>query len=158
LDSDINDIFFIQFKRALVDNLPQPLFKGVNFMSVLKNPIGWFEIHVADMERACRFYAQVFQHSFTALDAPEPGMEIRMFNGDMTTHGSTGALVKHPMKQPSTEGVLLYFSCEDCLVQQQLAAAHGGRVFKEKFGIGGNGFIAIVGDSEGNAIGLHSFK
>ena len=108
--------------------------------------------------RASRFYAQVFQQSFTALDTPEPGMEMRMFSGDMASHGTTGALVKHPMKQPSTEGVLVYFSCEDCAVQQQLAAANGGRVFKEKFPIGGNGFIALIGDSEGNAIGLHSFK
>jgi predicted enzyme related to lactoylglutathione lyase len=127
-------------------------------MTALKNPVGWFEIHVQDMERASRFYAQVFQQSFTALDAPEPGMQICMFNGDMSTHGSTGALVKHPMKQPSTEGVLIYFSCDDCSVQLQLALANGGRVFKEKISIGNNGFIAIIGDTEGNAIGLHSFK
>jgi hypothetical protein len=29
-------------------------------------------------------------------------------------------------------------------------------VLKPKFSIGNNGFIAIIGDSEGNAIGLHS--
>lgn len=127
-------------------------------MSALKNPVGWFEIHVQDMERASRFYAQVFQHSFTPLDTPEPDMQMRMFNGDMNAHGTTGALVKHPMKQPSTEGVLIYFSCQDCAIQQQLALDNGGRVFKEKFSIGNNGFIAIVGDSEGNAIGLHSFQ
>ena len=127
-------------------------------MSALKNPVGWFEIHVADMERASRFYTAVFQHTFTPLDTPEPGMQMRMFGGDMTTHGSTGALVKHPMKQPSTEGVMVYFSCEDCAVQQQLALDNGGRVYKAKTSIGGNGFIAIIGDSEGNAIGLHSFR
>ena len=125
-------------------------------MTKLKNPIGWFEIHVADMERASRFYEAVFQQSLNPLPSAEPQMEIRMLSGDMTMHGANGALVKHPMKKPSTEGVLVYFSCEDCATQQALAVEHGGKIFKPKFSIGPNGFIAIIGDSEGNAIGLHS--
>ena len=125
-------------------------------MTKLKNPIGWFEIHVADMERASRFYEAVFQQSLNPLPSAEPQMEMRMLSGDMTMHGANGALVKHPMKKPTTEGVLVYFSCEDCATQQALAVEHGGKVFKPKFSIGANGFIAIIGDSEGNAIGLHS--
>jgi predicted enzyme related to lactoylglutathione lyase len=125
-------------------------------MTKLKNPIGWFEIHVADMERASRFYEAVFQQILNPLPSAEPQMEIRMLSGDMTMHGANGALVKHPMKKPSTEGVLVYFSCEDCATQQALAVEHGGKIFKPKFSIGPNGFIAIIGDSEGNAIGLHS--
>ena len=125
-------------------------------MTKLKNPIGWFEIHVADMERASRFYEAVFQQSLNPLPSAEPQMEMRMLSGDMTMHGANGALVKHPMKKPSTEGVLVYFSCEDCATQQALAVEHGGKIFKPKFSIDPNGFIAIIGDSEGNAIGLHS--
>jgi len=125
-------------------------------MSKLKNPIGWFEIHVTDMDRASRFYEAVFQQTLNPLPSPDPQMEMRMLSGDMTMHGANGALVKHPMKKPTTEGVLVYFSCEDCATQQALAVEHGGKVFKPKFSIGANGFIAIIGDSEGNAIGLHS--
>ena len=125
-------------------------------MSKLKNPIGWFEIHVSDMDRATRFYEAVFQQTLNPLPSPDPQMEMRMLSGDMTMHGANGALVKHPMKKPTTEGVLVYFSCEDCATQQALAVEHGGKVFKPKFSIGANGFIAIIGDSEGNAIGLHS--
>ncbi len=125
-------------------------------MSKLKNPIGWFEIHVTDMDRAARFYEAVFQQTLNPLPSPDPQMEMRMLSGDMTMHGANGALVKHPMKKPTTEGVLVYFSCEDCATQQALAVEHGGKIFKPKFSIGANGFIAIIGDSEGNAIGLHS--
>jgi len=125
-------------------------------MSKLKNPIGWFEIHVTDMDRATRFYEAVFQQTLNPLPSPDPQMEMRMLSGDMTMHGANGALVKHPMKKPTTEGVLVYFSCEDCATQQALAVEHGGKIFKPKFSIGANGFIAIIGDSEGNAIGLHS--
>ena len=125
-------------------------------MAKLKNPIGWFEIHVEDMARASAFYETVFQQTLTPMPAPEPNMEMRMLSGNMTMHGANGALVKHPMKKPSTQGVLVYFSCDDCASQQSLAEANGGKVFKPKFKIGENGFIAIIGDSEGNAIGLHS--
>jgi predicted enzyme related to lactoylglutathione lyase len=79
------------------------------------------------------------------------------FTGDMNSHGTNGALVLHPMKTPSTDGVLIYFSCDDCSVQEKRALEKGGQVFKSKFSIGPNGFISIIGDSEGNAIGLHSF-
>ncbi|MEC7616370.1 MAG: hypothetical protein VX556_06220 [Pseudomonadota bacterium] len=37
------------------------------------------------------------------------------------------------------------------------ATARGSKVYVEKQSIGEMGFIAIVGDSEGNSIGLHSW-
>ena len=82
---------------------------------------------------------------------------MMMFVGEMNSHESTGALVQHPMKKPSTEGALIYFSCEDCVATEQLAIENNGKIFKSKTNIGANGFISIIGDSEGNAIGLHSF-
>ena len=123
-------------------------------MQARKNPLGWFEIHVSDMDRACLFYSAVFNQSFSPLSYPEASIEMRMFSGDMSFYGTTGALVKHP----STEGVLMYFSCEDCETEQQLSMANGGRIFKSKCNMGSNGYIYIIGDSEGNAIGLHSFN
>ena len=88
-------------------------------MAKLKNPIGWFEIHVEDMARASAFYETVFQQTLTPMPAPEPNMEMRMLSGNMTMHGANGALVKHPMKKPSTQGVLVYFSCEDCATDRK---------------------------------------
>lgn len=126
-------------------------------MAKLKNPIGWFEIHVEDMARASQFYETVFSQTLVDMPSPEPDMQMRMLSGNMTMHGANGALVKHPMRKPSTQGVMVYFSCDDCATQQGLARENGGQVFKSKFKIGDNGFIAIIGDSEGNAIGLHSF-
>jgi hypothetical protein len=41
-------------------------------------------------------------------------------------------------------------------VEAARAAENGGRVFKEKMSIGKYGFIALVFDTEGNMIGLHS--
>lgn len=51
----------------------------------------------------------------------------------------------------------MYFNCEDCAVEMQMAAANGGRVQQEKMSIGHYGYIAHIGDTEGNMIGLQSF-
>ena len=126
-------------------------------MSKLNNPVGWFEIHVTDLNRAVQFYEKVFKQTLVPLPSEDQSMKMMMFAGDMNSHGSTGALVQHPMKKPSTEGALIYFSCEDCAATEQLAIENNGKIFKSKTSIGANGFISIIGDSEGNAIGLHSF-
>jgi len=122
------------------------------------NPVGWFEIHVADMQRAKVFYASVFKRSLFALETGDDSFTMQVFEGDVRSAGATGALVQHRDRRPTTEGVMVYFSCEDCAVEAQRAIDHGGRVFKSKRSIGPNGFIAIIGDTEGNAIGLHSIK
>jgi hypothetical protein len=127
-------------------------------MTKLNNPVGWFEIHVSDMARAVDFYEKVFMQTLLPLPSEDPTMKMMMFTGDMNSPGTTGALVQHPMKQPSTEGAMIYFSCDDCALTEKLALENKGKVFKPKFSIGANGFIAIIGDSEGNAIGLHSFQ
>jgi predicted enzyme related to lactoylglutathione lyase len=53
---------------------------------------------------------------------------------------------------------LVYFTCSDCATEAQRAAASGGEIFKDKFPIGQHGFIALVTDTEGNMIGLHSLQ
>jgi predicted enzyme related to lactoylglutathione lyase len=125
--------------------------------SKLVNPVGWFEIYVDDLERAGGFYSSVFERQLCS--APTDGtFEALEFQGQMPGSGAMGALMKHPMRKPSSEGTMVYFSCEDCAKTSELALQHGGVVHKPKWSIGDHGFIAIIGDTEGNAIGLHSFK
>ena len=52
----------------------------------------------------------------------------------------------------------MYFHCDDCEILSARAQINGGQVFQAKWSIGKDGYIAIIGDTEGNAIGLHSFK
>ncbi len=120
------------------------------------NPVGWFEIYVQDMNRAKAFYETVFNGKLEKL--PSPDLDMWTFPMDMTTSGCTGALVHMPGCPSGGNSTLIYFSCEDCAHEQALAAANGGSVFKEKFSIGDYGFIALVTDTEGNMIGLHSLK
>lgn len=124
------------------------------------NPVVWFEIYVQDMARAKRFYETLLQGTLEKLDTPdclEGGMEMWAFPMDMTAAGASGALAKID-GCGSGGGTLVYFACEDCAVAAARAASAGGSVLKEKFAIGQYGHIALIHDTEGNVVGLHSMK
>ncbi len=121
------------------------------------NPVTWFEIYVEDLARAKVFYESVFNCSLIQ-EKTDGSFEAYRFPGEMPGNGAMGALMKHPMRKPSQEGTMVYFHCVDCQVQSELAKKNGGQVYRPKWSIGQDGFIAIIGDAEGNAIGLHSFK
>jgi len=120
------------------------------------NPVGWFEIYVNEMPRAKTFYSQVFGFEFE--DMSKPDMEMWAFPMDHQIYGAGGALVKMSGIEPGGNGVLIYFSCEDCAVQAEQSVQNGGKLVTEKQSIGEHGFFALVADTEGNTIGLHSMK
>jgi uncharacterized protein len=69
-----------------------------------------------------------------------------------------GALVRISGFSPGGSGTLVYFACDDCAVEAARAAGQGGHVVAEKMSIGERGFVAVVADTEGNVIGLHSMQ
>ena len=125
-------------------------------MNTNRNPVGWFEIYVQDMERAKTFYKKTLEVTFERLESP--GVELWAFPMKMDAGGAAGALVKMEGKDSGVGGTLIYFSCEDCAIEAARAAENGGKIQKEKMSIGEYGFIVLVSDSEGNLIGLHSMK
>ncbi len=120
------------------------------------NPATWFEIAVNDMERARGFYESVFQLQLERLPVPE--MEYWSFPMDEKQYGAGGALMRMPGMDPGGGGTLVYFSCDDCAVEEARVAPSGGRVVRPKQSIGEFGFISLVADTEGNTIGLHSMR
>jgi uncharacterized protein len=125
-------------------------------MDSIKNPVTWFEIYVEDLERAKRFYEALFGVQLTREQTP-PDFQAYRFPGGMPGFGAMGGLMKHPMRKPSAQGTLVYFHVDDCALIAERAPALGGCIYRSKWSIGPEGFIALIGDSEGNAIGLHSF-
>ena len=120
------------------------------------NPVIWFEIYVQDMARAKAFYEGVFQLKLERLNGPGP--EMWSFPMAMDKVGAGGALVRMEGVPSGGSGTVVYFSCADCAVEAARAVAHGGRVQRDKMAIGEYGFIALVADTEGTTIGLHSLK
>ena len=120
------------------------------------NPVGWFEIYVQDMNRARAFYETVLGMPLTALASPLPGLEMYSFPSECDAGGAAGALVRMEGKDSGVGGTLIYFNTADCAVEAARVAAAGGTVMREKMPIGEYGFMALVHDTEGNLVGLHS--
>jgi len=118
------------------------------------NAIGWFEIYVDEMGRARKFYESVF--NITLQELPNTELEMLAFPMLPDSYGAPGALVRMDGFPAGKNSVLIYFSCEDCAVEEQRAAKNGGKVQKSKFSIGEYGFISLAFDTESNLIGLHS--
>lgn len=122
----------------------------------MNNPVGWFEIYVEDIARAKAFYEAVFGLRLSPLESP--GMEMWAFPMQPGGGGASGALVKMPGFPSGGNSVVVYFSCADCAVETARAAKSGGKIQKEKMAIGEYGYIALIIDTEGNMIGLHSMQ
>lgn len=123
--------------------------------------ITWFEIPVMDLARAQRFYGEILRTAFTEVPAgsvnmsAETKMSIFAYEGEDTI---SGALMQGPAYQPSSSGSVVYLHAGDDLqpVLDRVAAA-GGEVMVAKTLIAEEcGYYAIVKDSEGGCVGLHS--
>ena len=126
------------------------------------NAVGWFEIYVQDMARARAFYEAVLGVKLEGLMVPEgadvPDLEMWSFPSDMQQYGCGGALVRAQGVPSGGNSTVVYFSCEDCAVEESRVAAAGGEVHRGKMSIGQYGFITLVHDPDGNLFGLHSLR
>ncbi len=119
-----------------------------------ENPVGWFEIYVQDMDRAKAFYASVLGVTLAKLNSPV--VEMWAFPSSFEKPGAAGALVKMPGVPSGGNSTMVYFTCEDCSVEEGRVHAAGGRIQRSKMSIGEYGFITLAFDTEGNMFGLHS--
>lgn len=125
------------------------------------NAVRWFEIYVDDMARAKKFYETVFQIKLTELPTPAGFDDLQMYAFPqmlMDRPGTSGALAKMKGFKPGGNSVLVYFSSRDCNNELARVEKAGGKIFKPKESIGEYGHIALVHDTEGNMIGIHSMK
>ena len=126
----------------------------MNYQSV----VSWFEIPATDLERATKFYETLFGVELIVMDMPN--LRMRTFPvTDMMNH-ITGALVEASdfHKPSSNDGVLIYLNGNpDVQLVLDKVEAAGGSIILPKTEIGPEyGFMAIIIDTEGNRIGLHS--
>jgi predicted enzyme related to lactoylglutathione lyase len=111
----------------------------------------WFDIPVADLDRAARFYSAVLG---VRVDKETFGE----FTFCIIEHqnGNGGCLVLEPT-EITGGGPLLYLNVNGRIrnaVEEVLP--HGGTVIEPTHSIGPHGFRAIILDSEGNRVALHS--
>lgn len=120
----------------------------------MQNPLCWFEIPTADLDRAIAFYETVF--AITLRREQCGGNDMAIFPYAEPAPG--GALVAMPQLQPRDNGTLIYLNGgEDLSVPLDRIAKAGGKVVMPKTDLGNDiGHIAVFIDSEGNSVGLYS--
>ncbi len=120
----------------------------------MANVVVWFDVPTNDFDRAVSFYSDI-------LGAP---VRVQEYEGQklgffpMEGEGSGGDIVPPGLggPKPSAEGTRIYLNCQGRLdeVLARVGKA-GGQIISPPFQIP-DGRIAIISDTEGNTIGLHS--
>lgn len=116
------------------------------------NPACYFEIPVTDLDRAIKFYGDVFGYQFTQQTIH--GNKMAFFPFDEEQEGISGALAKGETYKPSKEGGLIYLHTQSIDQTVNKIKSCGGNVLFPKTSIEGYGFVAEFQDSEGNRLAL----
>jgi hypothetical protein len=121
--------------------------------SSVQGIVSWFEVPVANLDRAMNFYSNVFEYTFETLNTPLHAMAF--FN---VHSGVGGALVYGDGCIPSHTGTLLYFNAIGGIdLSLERVIANGGQILMGKTLINEEvGFYSLVLDSEGNRLALCS--
>ena len=120
----------------------------------MSSVINWFDIPALKFERAVRFYETVL--SCRLIQENMLGAQLAIFPAKPGE--ATGAIMAREGLQPSPGGTTIYLKAGNDLsaALARVEAAGGKVVFPKTFIKEGFGYFAIMIDSEGNSIGLHS--
>ena len=118
----------------------------------------WTDIPVTNLDRAIKFYSALLGKEVRKMS--ETGFEYGLLpHEEQNASGClcVGGDSVGNKNEPSETGPLIYLSVEGRL-NEALGAArvNGGKVLQERQEIGPHGVRAIIVDSEGNRIALHS--
>ncbi len=122
------------------------------------NAIDWFAIPVVDLERAREFYCAML--GFESMpDMETPNGTCALF--PQFESGVGGSLNPFMGYKPTADaGVTIWLNAgEDLQDALDRVEGAGGKILQEKKPISDEyGFMAMILDTEGNRIGLHSMK
>ena len=124
----------------------------------LGNALNWFEIPVTDFSRGKKFYETIFDYQM-----PEMAMgpvHMGFFLYDQPGGKAGGAICKSDIHTPSDKGSLIYLNCQpDLQVMLDRVEGAGGKILVPKTRISAEqelGYWAMILDTEGNKVALHS--
>ena len=124
----------------------------------MQNAISWFEIPSTDLDRATKFYETIFAVTLTPLNLDN--IKMRMFPIDNPATQVGGAVVNSGgfHKPSATDGPLIYLNGNpDVQIILDKVETAGGKIMVPKTEISPEyGCMAVIIDTEGNRIGLHS--
>jgi len=121
-------------------------------LNTLHNRVVWFDIPVADLDRAISFYERVL-----AIEVDKQSFDGFEFATLAHVEGNGGCLVPNADGVSATQGPLIYLNVDGRLEEAvALVEDQGGSVTQGIHQIGPYGQRAVILDSEGNRLALHS--
>ena len=112
----------------------------------------WFDIPIVDLDRSIKFYSEVL-----AIEVGKEEFEDYTFGILEHKDGNGGCLVPKPAEVSHDKGILVYLNVDGRIRDAvEKVTANGGEVIEGTHPIGPHGFRALVKDSEGNRLALHS--
>jgi predicted enzyme related to lactoylglutathione lyase len=121
------------------------------------NRVVHFEIHADDLDRAERFYTQVF--GWTVQRWEGGSSDYRLLTTGADTPGIDGAIMQRqgPPPQPGQpmNGYACSIEVEDLDAVEKAVADAGGQQVLGKLPIKGVGYVAYFADTEGNVFGAY---
>ncbi|MFD1018523.1 VOC family protein [Thalassobacillus hwangdonensis] len=118
-----------------------------------------FEVHVDDMDRAKRFYGEVFDWRFEDWSEYAGMPYFGAVTGDEDEMGINGALMQRQGPPPEKGQPMNGYSCtigvEDYDAIESKILELGGKVALPKYALPGMAWQGYYLDSEGNIFGIH---
>jgi uncharacterized protein len=119
---------------------------------IMANPFAHVELNTTDPEKAKAFYGKLF--SWKLEDMKMPGGAYTMIQ---VGEGTGGGIMKHPV--PGAQSAwLAYVQVDDIHAATQKAKTLGAQVMKDVTEVMGAGWLSILIDPTGAALGLWQSK
>ncbi len=118
----------------------------------MANPFVHDELNTTDVNKAKTFYGKLFD--WTLEDVPMPGGSYTMIKPGK---GTGGGMMKHPVPG-SPSSWLAYVEVDDIDAATKKAKSLGASVMKDVTEVMGAGWLSIIVDPTGAALGLWKSK
>ena len=117
----------------------------------------WIEIPVKDIERALKFYTQLFGGE---VEIEDDGTRRTATLVNTDKFGVGVSLNQTANFEPSDKGPLVYVWAEDDDMEAAIAKVEpaGGKTLTPKTSMGAAGFYGLFQDTEGNVLSWYSTK
>ena len=111
-----------------------------------------FELQAADLDRATKFYEDVFGWKIARWDGEQKYWTV--MTGDDAQPGINGGIMERDARFPSPVNILDVPDVDD---YSEKVTAGGGKIVMPRHAVAGVGYCAYCADTEGNVFGIMQF-